>query len=311
MSIVERALKKSQELGRRVRAEPPKAREEDVVVTAGRDAPPPMPRDDEDEFNLTSRDLKQIVDIDEAALREAGRLPPAELARRTDDEMRRIKWPLLNGIAGREGLDAVRNNVVLITSAVPGEGKTYTALNLALSIVRDRAIRVVLVDADVARPGLTPSLRMDGKRGLNDVLDDPNLGIESATYRTSVEGLFFVPAGKWHEHAPEFFAGERMEKVMADLVQRARSGVIIFDSPPLLATNEAQAVTRLVGQVLLVVRAESTEQRAVKEALALVHPSTPVSAVLNCVEPSFVGRYYGNYYYGGYERQPASGKGGA
>jgi hypothetical protein len=68
-------------------------------------------------------------------------------------------------------------------------------------------------------------------------------------------------------------------------------------------------VTRLVGQVLMVVCADSTEQRAVTEALALVHPSTPVSAVLNRVEPTFLSRYYGSYYYDGYQRGPAAGKG--
>ncbi len=322
MSIVERALKKAQDLGRRAPAAPaaaevppppvspssPAPAESVVAPKSAADAAVPS---SDDPFGLTARDLKQIVEIDETALRELGRMPPAELAQRIDDEMRRIKWPLLNTIAGREGSVAVRNNVVLVTSAVPGEGKTFTALNLALSIVRDRAIRVVLVDADVARPGLTPALGMQGKPGLNDVLDDPELAIDSATYRTNVDGLFFIPSGKWHDHAPEFFAGARMEQVLADLVQRVPTGVIIMDSPPLLATNEAQAVTRLVGQVLLVVQADSTEQRAVTEALALVHPSTPINAVLNRVEPSFVGRYYGNYYYYGYDRRPEAGKGSA
>lgn len=314
MSIVERALKKAQEQGKREAPATADATTEAIDPSVADPAPAAehgmatqRPAWD-DGFSLTARDLKQIVEIDEAALREAGRMPPATLAHRTEDEMRRIKWPLLNTIAGRDGAVKVRNNVVLVTSAVPGEGKTFTALNLALSIVKDRAMRVVLVDADVARPGLTPSLNMQGKPGLNEVLDDASLGIEAATYRTTVDGLFFIPAGKWHDHSPEFFAGGRMEQVLSDLVRRAPSGVIIFDSPPLLATNEAQAVTRLVGQVLLVVRADSTEQREVTEALALVHPSTPVSAVLNRVEPSFVSRYYGNYYYYGYDRGPAKGQ---
>jgi len=312
MSIVERALKKAQEQGKREAPIKAGAADEqagpagDDLQALGPGVPtePPAP---DDLLGLTSRDLKQIVHIDEAALCEMGRLPPASLAQRTEDEMRRIKWPLLNSIAGRDSGLVVRNNVVLVTSAVPGEGKTFTALNLALSIVKDRAMRVVLVDADVARPGLTPALGMQGARGLNDVLDDPALGIEAATYRTTVDGLFFVPAGRWNEHSPEFFAGERMSQVLADLVRRVSVGVIIFDSPPLLATNEAQAITRLVGQVLMVVSADTTEQRAVTEALSLIDPSTPVSAVLNRVEPSFTNRYYGYYYYG-YDRSPAQGQ---
>ena len=197
--------------------------------------------------------------------------------------MRRIKWPLLNAIAGRDGATPTRNNVILVTSAVPGEGKTFTSLNLALSIVRDREMRVILVDGDVARPGLTPTLGLEGRPGLNDVLEDTSRDVSTVTYQTDIEGLFFVPAGKWHDQAPEFFAGSRMPQVIEDLSRRVGNGVIILDSPPLLATNEAQVVTRYVGQVLLVVRADDTEQRAVRDAMALVDKSTPISAVLNRV----------------------------
>ena len=96
--------------------------------------------------------------------------------------------------------------------------------------------------------------------------------------------------------------------------RRVGNGVVILDSPPLLATNEAQAATRFVGQVLLVVRADDTEQQAVLDAIALVDKSTPVSAVLNRVEASLLSRYYGQYYYGygyGYGRPDEPGKGNA
>jgi exopolysaccharide/PEP-CTERM locus tyrosine autokinase len=245
----------------------------------------------------TRRDLKPMIQLDVAELRASGRLPTAEMAQQTEDEIRRIKWPLLNAIAGREGSISARNNIILVTSALSGEGKSFTSLNLALSIVRDRELRVILVDGDVARPGLTPSLKLEGRPGLNDVLEDVSLDVNNVTYQTDVEGLFFVPAGKWHERAPEFFAGSRMPQIIEQLSRRVGNGVIIIDSPPLLATNEAQVVTRYVGQILLVVRADETEQRAVLDALALVDKSTPISAVLNQVRPSALSRYYGQYYY--------------
>ena len=246
----------------------------------------------------TARDLKPIVHIDFDRLRGEGRVPAPDVARRTEDEMRRIKWPLLAAIAGRAGHDPVRNNVILVTSALPGEGKTFTAFNLALSIARDRNMRVILVDADVARPGLTPALGLDGRPGLNDALEDVDRDVGSVTYQTDIEGLFVVPAGKWHDQAPEFFAGSRMPQVIGELIRRVGEGVIVFDSSPLLATNEAQVVTRYVGQVLFVVKAEDTEQRAVREAMALVNETTPISAVLNRVQRSVVGSYYGQYQYG-------------
>jgi protein-tyrosine kinase len=246
----------------------------------------------------TSRDLKRIVELDFERLREAGRLPPVHAVRQTDEEMRRIKWPLLSALAGRGGAAPARNNVVLVTSAEPSEGKSYTSLNLALSIVRDREMRVILVDGDVALPGLTPTLGLEGAPGLNDVLDDPARDINDVIYRTTVDGLFFVPAGKWHEHSAELIAGSRMPYLIEELGRRVGNGVVILDSPPLLATNEAQAATRYVGHVLMVVRADRTEQRVVTDALALVDKSTPVSAVLNGVEASLLSKYYGQFYYG-------------
>jgi len=259
----------------------------------------------------TARDLKAIMHIDMERLRSLGRLGPAAMTRQTEDEMRRIKWPLLSAIAGRDGAAPARNNVVLVTSATPGEGKSFTSLNLALSIARDREMRVILVDGDVARPGLTPALGLEGRPGLNDILDDVDMDVRAVTYQTDVDGLFFIPAGKWHEESPEFFAGTRMPQVIEQLSRRVGNGVVILDSPPLLATNEAQAATRYVGLVLLVVRADVTEQRAVVDALALVDKSTPVKAVLNYVRPSMVTRYYGQYYYGqDYSHGRRTGQGG-
>lgn len=191
MSIVEKALQKARKDAQ------PAAREDAAAV-----APQPLPDRSQqaspplDLSGATARDLKPVVELDFDRLRNAGRLPPASLARQTDDEIRRIKWPLLQNIAG------ARNNAILVTSALPEEGKSFISLNLALSIVRDRELRVILVDGDVARPGLTPALGLSDAPGLNDVLDDPGMDVAAVTYRTTVEGLFFVPAGKYHERAP-------------------------------------------------------------------------------------------------------------
>ncbi len=292
MSIVERALQQAKET-QSLAADPAAASEAEPTAVDSS-------HDDEvaHSLSLTSRDLKAIVQIDFDQLRAAGRIPTPAMSDQTEEEIRRIKWPLLRAIEGSEGVVPARSNVVLVTSALPGEGKTFTSLNLALSIVRDREMRVVLVDGDVARPGLTPSLGLTGRPGLNDALEDETCDISSITYQTDVEGLFFVPAGKWNSHAPEYFAGSRMPQLMAALSRRVGRGVVIFDSPPLLATNEAQVATRFAGQVLIVVRSEETEQQAVLDAIALVDKDAPISAVLNNCKPSLLSRYYGQYYYG-------------
>lgn len=312
MSIIERALKKAQQQGKPV-GDPTEAAAARLV--AGPDSagsvpsleaetmtlavrPEPTPRQPVNDDSRTARDLKRIVEIDYSKLRDEGRMPPEYSSHQTEEEMRRIKWPLLSALAGRGGSPAARNQIVLVTSAEPAEGKSYTAMNLALSIVRDREMRVILVDGDVALPGITPTLGLEGAAGLIDVLDDPGKDINDVVYRTTVDGLFFVPAGKWNSHSPELIAGSRMPQIMQDLGDRVGNGVVIFDSPPLLATNEAQVATRYVGHVLMVVRADRTEQRAVLDALALVDKSTPVSTVLNGVEASLLSKYYGHYYYG-------------
>jgi Mrp family chromosome partitioning ATPase len=327
MSIVERALQKAQAKAKAdAEAATPLAHEPAASPAAPSfgTAPPatahsPQPSASPD-ISLTSRDLKALVHIDFDRLRGEGRVPSPAMAAQTEDEIRRIKWPLLKAIEGSEGVKPARNNLVLVTSALPGEGKTFTSLNLALSIVRDRELRVVLVDGDVARPGLTPSLGLDGRPGLIDALEDSTRDVSTITYQTDVEGLFFVPAGNYNPHAPEFFAGSYMPQLMESLSRRVGRGVVIFDSPPLLATNEAQVATRFAGQVVVVVRASETDQQAVLDALALVDKDAPVSAVLNRCKPSLLSRYYGQYYYSeghgygsdyGRGRPPAAGKGNA
>jgi len=311
MSIIERALQKAQRQSKPAALAQPEsiAGEARAPVPADHAAPhePMLPpaqtqvsRETATEESPTAADMKRIVEIDFERLRSLGRLPPVHSGQQTEEEIRRIKWPLLSAIAGRGPATPAKNKVILVTSAEPAEGKSYVALCLALSIVRDREMRVILVDGDVARPSLTPALDLEGAPGLNDVLADTSMDVNDVTYRTTVDGLFFLPAGRWHEHSPELIAGTRMPNILDDLSRRVGAGVVILDSPPLLATNEAQAATGYAGQVLLVVRAVETEQRAVLDALALVDKSTPVRAVLNGVEGSMLSRYYGHrdYNYG-------------
>jgi protein-tyrosine kinase len=238
------------------------------------------------------------VEIDFTQLRADGRLASEALASRTEEEFRRIKWPVLNAIMHREGVTPARNNMVLVTSAVPGEGKTFTALNLALSIAREQDWHVLLVDGDLAQPALSLSLGLGGRTGLTELLADPAMDDADAIYTTNVEGLSVMPAGRRAENAPELLSSERMESVVSRFRAPASPTVVVVDSSPVLATNEAQVLSRYAGQILMVVRADFTEQRVVMEALSLLDRSKPVSSVLNRVEPSMVSRYYGYYYYG-------------
>jgi len=131
-----------------------------------------------------------------------------------------------------------------------------------------------------------------------DLLRDSRLALDDVIYSTNVSGLYLLPAGARHENAPELLSSTRMQDVTSELTEWMNRGVVVIDSPPILATNEAQVLTRYAGQVLLVVRADSTEQRVVTEALGLIDRNRPVCAILNRIEPSMISRYYNHYYYG-------------
>lgn len=297
MSIVERALQKAQ-AAKPESAATPDAEREAADLSA---PPPPAPEPPSAPQSKAPRGgfaLGGSVAISIADLRAQGRLAAQGLDHRTEEEFRRIKWPLLNAISGRGGTTAAANNLILVTSAVPGEGKTFTALHLALSLAREPDIEVLLVDGDVAQPTLSASLGITARPGLTDMVADPALDFSRIICPTSIDRLYVAPAGARRDNSPELLASARMGYLMEDLARRFAPGVVVFDSPPVLATNEAQVLSRYVGQILMVVRADATEQRVVTEALGLLDRTKPVSAVLNKVESSLISRYYSYYYYG-------------
>ena len=296
MSIVERALQKAQ--AAKPQAEVPTGAELETADAAAQPTTPEPSPAAAPQAPRTSLALGGMVAVNIAELRAQGRLPAEGLAHRTEEEFRRIKWPLLNAISGLGGATTAANNLILVSSAVPGEGKTFTALNLALSLAREPDIEVLLVDGDVAQPTLSASLGMTSRPGLTDVVADPSLDLASIICPTSIDRLFVASAGARRDNSPELLASARMAALMEDLALRVAPGVVVFDSPPVLATNEAQVLSRYVGQILMVVRADVTEQRVVTEALGLLDRTKPVSAVLNKVESSLISRYYSYYYYG-------------
>lgn len=297
MSIIERALRKAQ--SKKVE---PVTRSQPVLTEDSTPAPASIESEATVAFNEAGiassgvgRGDKIEIRMDE--LRKNGCLAPVSKAQQAEEEFRRIKWPLLNSIFGRDGAVASTNNVVLITSAVPGEGKTFNTLNLALSLAREPDLQVLLVDGDVARPSLTISLGLAEYPGLTDLVADMTLDAAAVIHPTSVDRLFVLPAGPARDNSPELLSSARMANVIEDLSRRASPGVVIFDSPPILATNEAQVLSRYAGQIVMIVMADSTEQSVVTEALALLDRSKPISAVLNRVEPTFMSTYYSHYYY--------------
>ncbi|EQD33822.1 exopolysaccharide biosynthesis protein, partial [mine drainage metagenome] len=196
-------------------------------------------------------------------------------------------------------------------SAMTGEGKSFTAINLALSLARDKDIRVLLVDADVAKPQLSHVLGLGDAPGLLDALREGERDVETLIHPTDVPTLSFLPAGRGSpEEATELLASGRMERLAAVLGEHDRARIVVFDSPPLLQTTESAALARVVGQVVVVVRAQSTPQPVLLDALKILEGHPSVSLVLNQSVHTVASSYY--YYYGyGNERSEPSKAGGA
>ncbi|PCH85026.1 MAG: protein tyrosine kinase [Piscirickettsiaceae bacterium] len=215
-------------------------------------------------------------------LQQEGYLTPDGLTSRLSDEYRTIKRPLLDNIFGKKAKQVNNVNLIMVTSSVAGEGKTYTALNLAMSIAMEQDKSVMLVDADTVKASATKLLGVESSTlGLTTLLDKPETAFSEVMLRTDIENLTFLPAGEPHERSNELFASSIMADLLKELSQRYADRIIIFDSPPLLQTTEASVLASRVGQVVFVVAAESTLEGAVVEAIHQLGDDKIIGCVLN------------------------------
>lgn len=260
--------------------------------TAPAAAPMPARRETVRDSARSSRRLM----LDLAKLEKMGYLTPESGRSQLAEEMRHIKRPLLLNAFGHQETQLNGNlNLIMVTSSRPGEGKSYTSLNLAMSIAKERDKTVLLIDADVAKPGVTRIFGEEDAKGLVDYLLDDAMELADVMMKTNVPNMRFIPAGRRHIHSTELLTSESMKQLTAELASRYPDRVVIFDSPPLLATSEASVLVELVGQVLMVVEAEKTSKEEVLEALSLIGENKTTGLVLNKSRGSFGTDYYGNY----------------
>jgi len=231
------------------------------------------------------------------ALRARGFVTPDGAPTEIGQQFRMIKRPLLVNAFGTGSMQAVKNGRrVMITSAFAGEGKSFCAINLAMSIAAERDTHVLLVDADVARPSLPRELGFESSRGLMDWLTDTTLDIGELVQPTNVDKLSILTAGRHHEQATEFLASESMGQLLDHLSNRYDDRIIIFDTPPLLITTEARVLAAYMGQIVMVVEAGNTSREAVKDALASIGTPEVVGMVLNKSRESRAVGYQGYGY---------------
>ena len=197
---------------------------------------------------LSSAGSGKLVKLDLSGLKEAGLVDPRSTqVNQTTEEFRRIKRPLLMNVRG-EGASVVPNaNMIMVSSALAGEGKTFTSINLAMSIAMEMDKTVLLVDADVAKPDITGRLGVDAEMGLIDVLLDDSLTLSDVLLRTDIPKLTLLPSGRRHVHSTELLASERMRQLTLELSSRYYDRIVIFDTPPLLLTSEARVLGGVDG----------------------------------------------------------------
>jgi len=197
------------------------------------------------------------------------------------EDFRIIKRPLIKRAFAPRTPGERPGNLIMITSSLSGEGKTFCSVNLAMSIAMELDHTVLLVDADVARPSVMRTLGLPAQRGLMDILLDDQVDMGDVMLRTNVNGLSLLPAGSANPRATELLASQTMSTLVEEIAHRYPDRIVIFDSPPLLLTTEAHVLAAHMGQIVVVVEAEATTQHALKDSLRQLEGLSDVNLLYN------------------------------
>ena len=255
----------------------------------------PTVRSAQVEMLPTASRRSREVRLDLERLEREGYLVPSQARSQLAEQMRIIKRPLLANARGESAQQISRANLIQVVSAMPGEGKTFFAVNLAMSIAMEVDLSVLLVDADVLRPSVLARCGVEPSRGLMDVLKTPSLDLADVMLRTNVPKLTLLPAGTANSQSTELLASTAMERLLDELASRFPDRIIVFDAPPLIPTTESRVLASRVGQVVMVVEAGKTTHAQVTQAYAAVEQCPVVLSVLNRASGNS-GEAYGYYY---------------
>lgn len=276
---------------------------EGVSAEQAAELPPPPPRrvfeervapavDPQQSGDLAKRSREVVLDTDRLAL--AGTIDWSSDRTPVMEEIRLIKRRLLRRAFQRNDGQGPPSHLVMVTSAKPREGKTFTSTNLAISISLEEDYNVLLVDADIRRQALRQNLGLEANRGFVDLLLDPNLDMADVLLRTNIPRLSVLPAGTMSDRAPELLASSRMRDLIDDMAYRYRDRIILFDTAPCLVSSDAATLAAHMGQTVFVIEAEQTQQHEIVAALNLISACPEISLVLNKAQP-IASTSYGGY----------------
>ncbi len=254
----------------------------------------------------SAADPGPILKIPLQRLEAMGMISPEKPRSQVAEEYRIIKRPLLTNISGNSAADIQNPNLLMVTSSLQGEGKTFTALNLALSMSLERDKTVLFIDGDISKASAGSLLGVpEDTPGLIDLLVHDEIRLEDVILKTDIPNLRVIPAGRLHDQATELLASQKMKALTDELSTRYSDRIIIFDSPPLLLTTEARVLANTMGQVVFVVAAEQTSNDALTEAIGFLSEDKVIGMVLNKAKRNLWDKHrygygYGHYGYGGY-----------
>lgn len=300
MSLVERALQKLQQSAR------PTDRQQGVAapvsantsaVDAGRSSVmESLPKPAVERAAPAIQRPTRIVKVDREELRALKLLPPVQAERRIAAQFQIIKRPLVAASQKTEQDDGP-GSAIMMASALPGEGKTFTSINLAMSLALEQDIEVLLVDADVRKPHVSRIFGVENEPGLLELLFDGNMHPDEVIMDTTVPGLSLLPAGRPVDTATELLSSKRMGEIVSQLAVPGGRRIVLFDSPPLLLSTESHALSAHVNQIVVIVRADVTPQKAVLSAIDSLGEGKQISLILNqSTTSAHIGQYgYGNY----------------
>ena len=234
--------------------------------------------------------------IDRESLREGGFILPDAPVSGLAEEFRIIKRQLLQAASGKTGITEDKRQTILVCSAAPDEGKTFCAINLALSMASEKDVEVLLVDGDFSKPEILSILGLEGGPGLTDAIADPDADVESFVIQTNIERLSVLPAGSQCNNVTELLASQRTRQVFDSITQGHPKRIVIFDSPPALMASPASILANKVGQIVMVVRADKTKETDLREAVGLLSGCEHLSLMLNAAGFAPSGRRFGSYY---------------
>ncbi|MDT0593594.1 XrtA-associated tyrosine autokinase [Glaciecola petra] len=253
--------------------------------------------------NASNAKPNKYFDIDLDRLRENGFVNLENARTLINEEYREIKRKLLQNAFGPLASTIASSNIIMVSSARPSEGKTFTATNLAISIAAEQDKTVLLVDADVLKPNVLRTLGLEPTSGLMEYLLGKVDDLSEVIHHTNIPKLKIIPAGKSHHLSTELLASTVMKDTVAEFSSRYADRVVIIDTPPLIGINESAVLANLAGQAVIVTEEGRSKMGDIRHAVDRLNPDMAIGFVVNkSTQFSEKGGYYGYQYYGSGDR---------